>query len=219
MKFKYALLDMDGTLIDSMELWNGVAARFLAKYNIIPDPSIVDELKYLTLNTSPGLFKKKYNLEIDEEQIYQELIVIVMQIYGNEMLPKPGAVNLIEYLYKNKIEMYIATANDREPTESALRCIGIYDKIKKIYICDEVGYNKRERIFFEKVLQDIGCEKDEIVLFEDALHSIETAKSMGIKIVAIEEKTFADERDEIERLADIYCESFDEIVLDGSLLK
>lgn len=218
MKFKYAILDMDGTLIDSMELWDGVAGRFLKKYDIVPGSDVVDELKYLTLNTSTSFFKTEYKLSIDEKQIFEELIEIVMDIYGNEMLPKPGAVNLIDYLYKNNIDMYIATANDRAPTEAALKCIGIYDRIKKIYICDEVGYNKKDVRFFEKVIEDIGCNKAEAVLFEDALHSIETAKMFGIKVVAIEEKTFVVERTRIRELADVYCESFDDILEGGLLL-
>lgn len=57
--------------------------------------------------------------------------------------------------------------------------------------------------FFKILINRLGLATKDVFLFEDALHSMETAKKLGIKVVAIKDSTNLSDWDKICMTADI----------------
>ena len=55
----------------------------------------------------------------------------------------------------------------------------------------------------------MNCRPDEVLVVEDALHAIETAKKAGFSTAAVYDKANK-EQEKIRETADIYLKSFDE---------
>ena len=54
MNISGAIFDLDGTLLDTTEIWEGVAARYITSLRKTPEPGLREKTKAMTL---PMLFK------------------------------------------------------------------------------------------------------------------------------------------------------------------
>ena len=65
---KYAIFDMDGTLIDSMGFWKNLAAEYLTAKGIAEIPGeILERIRPMTMSESAALFKQAFGLTGDLE--------------------------------------------------------------------------------------------------------------------------------------------------------
>ena len=49
MRLQGAIFDMDGTLLDSMHIWDHFGTRFLRDMGVEPDPDTEDRVKVMTV--------------------------------------------------------------------------------------------------------------------------------------------------------------------------
>ena len=60
---KFAIFDMDGTLIDSMGFWKNLATEYLTSKGILQIPAdILEQIKPMTMSESAALFKQEFGL-------------------------------------------------------------------------------------------------------------------------------------------------------------
>ena len=48
----FAIFDMDGTLVDSMDYWRGLAREYLARQGLAPSPELLERIKPMTMTQS-----------------------------------------------------------------------------------------------------------------------------------------------------------------------
>ena len=68
-KFKAAIFDLDGTLIDSMDIWNKIDEEYLNKYGFNVPENLQEEITHLTITETAMYFKEKFNIIDDIENI------------------------------------------------------------------------------------------------------------------------------------------------------
>ena len=198
MKIKYAVFDFDGTLFDSMFIWEDVSEIYLRSVGKEPGPSVREDVRPLSLYQSACYFKREYDLPFSAEEIVRDINRIVEHFYMYEVLPKPGAVDFLKRLKNAGIRMCIATASDRHQIEAALRRCAMEHCFEAIFTCSEVGHGKDEPAVFRKAMEHFGAHRRELVIFEDAIHAIQTAKADGFTVAAVfdsSEKRQAEIRD------------------------
>lgn len=213
MKIKGAIFDMDGTLLESMHIWETVGSDYLKGQGIDPAVGLREQIKTLSLRDCATYFYDQYKLDLPIEEIMTGINNTIAGFYANEVWLKPGALQLLEILEQQGVQMCIATATDRVLVESALERTNIRHFFEEILTCTEVGAGKENPLIFEKALEIMDVNKSEAVLFEDALHAIETAKKAGFTVVALQDSSAEQNKEEIKQLADYYYESLEEIHL------
>ena len=62
MRLQSAIFDMDGTLLDSMHIWNDLGPNMLRSMGIEPAPDLADRVMVLTLREGAQLCKDEYGL-------------------------------------------------------------------------------------------------------------------------------------------------------------
>ena len=207
MKIKCAIFDFDGTLFDSMFIWDTVGEDYLRSLGKKPKPSLREDVKTLSLYQSACYFKNEYDLTFSVEKIISDINQNIEHFYIHKALPKPYAVHFLERLKKAEIPMCIATATDRYQIEAALDRCGMTHFFKAIFTCSEVGHGKDEPIIYRKAMEFFGAERSNTVIFEDAHHAIQTAKNDGFTVAAVfdgSEKHQAEIRD----ISDCYIADF-----------
>ena len=207
MKLKCAIFDFDGTLFDSMFIWESVGEIYLRSLGKEPKPSLCEAVRAMSLYQSACYFKKEYALSISVEEIITGINKTIEHFYIHEVLPKPGVIDFLERMKEAEIPMCIATASDRYQIEAALTRCGMEQYFKAIFTCSEVGHGKDEPVIFRKAMEYFGADRDSTVIFEDAFHAIQTAKADGFAVTAVfddSEKRQA----EIRSLSDCYIADF-----------
>ncbi len=208
MKIKCAIFDFDGTLFDSMFIWDDVGEIYLRSLGKEPKPSMREDVRALSLYQSACYFKKEYELALTEEEIITGINKTVEDFYIHEVLPKTGVVDFLERMKKADIRMCIATASDRYQIEAALDRCGMTHYFEAIFTCSEVGHGKDEPYIFRKAMEYFGADRSTTVVFEDALHAIRTAKADGFSVVAVFDSS-EKQQTEIRNIADFYLTGFE----------
>ena len=208
MKIKCAIFDFDGTLFDSMFIWDSVGEIYLRSFGKEPKPSMREDVRALSLYQSACYFQKEYDLALSVEEIMAGINQTIEHFYIHEVLPKHGVVDFLEQMKKAEIPMCIATASDRCQIEAALGRCGMEHYFEAIFTCGEVGHGKDEPIIFQKAMEHFGADRSAAIVFEDALHAVQTAKADGFSVVAVFDNS-EKRQNELRDLADCYIADFE----------
>ena len=208
MKIKCAIFDFDGTLFDSMYIWDTIGETYLRSLGKEPQPSMREDVRALSLYQSACYFRKEYNLPLSAEEIMAGINQAIEHFYIHEVLPKPGVVEFLEQMKKAGILMCIATASDRYQIEAALHRCGMDHYFEAIFTCSEVGHGKDEPVIFRTAMERLGADRSTTVVFEDAIHAVQTAKKDGFAVVAVFDNS-EKRQAEIRNLSDCYIACFE----------
>lgn len=207
-QIKYAIFDMDGTLTQTMEIWDTVAGSFLMMRGIKPDDkNIFREWGY---DAGINYLIKKYKLPLTYDEVMAELIKILEYFYFNVAPAKAGAKEFLQKLKDNGVKMCVVSATNQYLVEACLKRNGMYDYFEKIYSTHEIGIHKDNRKIFDMASEFLGAEGD-VYVFDDAVYAIRTACEAGYKVVAVEDYSAEDHVDEIKALADYYVTDFSQM--------
>ena len=207
MNIKAAIFDMDGTLVDSLMLWDILWSTLGEKYLYNKDftPAIEDDKKVrtLTLDVAMELIHKNYRIGKSGEELLTLANDIIGDFYANEVELKDGVLEFLEHCKAAGVKMCIASATAPDLLSTAIEHLGIGKYFEAIFSCAIIGKGKEEPDIYLhacKFLQEKPCKT---WVFEDSLTAIETAVKIGMPTVGIYDRyNFGQER--IEKIATEY---------------
>lgn len=210
MNFKGAIFDLDGTLLDSMPFWETLGSEYLKAKGIIPRENVDRTLKTMSLQQGARYLKREFSIPGSEDEIIDEIVAMIENIYLSKVPLKAGALPLLERLYEEKVRMCIATATENSLAKAALERLGALRYFDFILTCFDTGMGKDRQEFFLKALELLNTPKEETIVFEDALYAIKSAKAAGLLVVAVYDESFHEEREEIRVISDFYLDSLED---------
>jgi HAD superfamily hydrolase (TIGR01509 family) len=205
-----AIFDLDGTLLDSMAIWDNFGADYLKSKKIVSPDDLYQTLKPMSLLQAVDYFKESFQLNDTAEEMIQQFSDIIGVKYKQEVTLKPHVAEFLEVLKNRNVRMCVATATDRKQAEETLKNLGVAHYFSFILTCTEVGSGKDHPEIFEQALKRLGTDKKETVVFEDALHAIMTAKEAGFRVIGIHDFSAEEDAERIKKVADSYIHSFAE---------
>lgn len=207
---KGAIFDLDGTLFDSMNMWNSIAEDYLKSRGIKPDEDVREAVRAMSIQQVCEHFCSAYGLTLSQEDIAAGINEMVEDFYFHRVTLKDGAAEALRRLKSRGVKMCVATATDRYLVEAGLRRTGISEYFDRIFTCTEAGAGKDEPDIFLQALNSLGTDIKETVVFEDALYAVRTAKAAGFPVAAFYDESARHQQDELRKLADWYFTSFTE---------
>ena len=208
MHFNAAIFDLDGTLLDSMPVWENIAVDYLSSVDIQPKENVQEAVRSMSIQQACEHFCAEYGLKLTPEEINAGINRLIEDFYLNRVSLKPGVKEALESLRRRGVRMCVATATDRYLVEGALTHTGILPYFDFIITCTEAGAGKDRPDIFLKALDRLGASLDDTVIFEDARYAVRTAKAAGFTVVALYDEAAKEHQAEIKRLADAFYESF-----------
>ena len=206
---KGAIFDADGTLIDSMPIWEDAGARFLAGLGIKAEENLGEIMFRMSLDEGAAYLKKTYNLDMTEERVKKGILGVINDFYVNQVQPKAGAREFLKELSSRKIPMYIATSSNREHIRAAFERLGLYEYFDGMITCEEAGAGKREPTIFLQAAQRMGLEPGDIFVFEDVIHAVRSAGSAGFVTVGVYDEASASDNEAMRAESSIYLHSLE----------
>ena len=204
---KGAIFDLDGTLFDSMFIWDTAGEAYLRSMGIEPKEDLQKVLKPMSLLQSATYIHEKYRLSLTEKEIMDGINRTVEDFYFHTVQPKEGVIEFLEQMKKQGVRMCIATATDRYQAQAALNRCGMEAFFSEIFTCTDVGHGKDEPVIFEKALEHLGITKADTVVFEDAYHAAKTAKADGFIVAAVYD-SHETKQAKLHLVSDCFIENF-----------
>ena len=82
MKISGAIFDLDGTLIDSMPIWNNLAYNFIVSKGVTPKPDLRDRVSTMFLRESSEYIVNEYSLDCTAEDVLAYMRMVPARCTG-----------------------------------------------------------------------------------------------------------------------------------------
>ncbi len=220
---KGIILDFDGTVADSMEIWGRLGISLLEKNNVKYPDSIIRDVTPLGAVGTAQYFKN-LGLNMTVEEIIAYVAKNALYEYSNNIYLKNGAEKFLREQKAKGIRISILSASSEEAIIPCLKRLGADDIFEHIITCDKTGMLKSETKIYDYAANLMGLEKSKILYFDDNLGAIKASTAAGLKTVAVYDKSSLSDKEKIMKTADYYIHSFYELtdfkitVLDGKTL-
>lgn len=207
MKIKAAIFDMDGTLIDSLKIWDVLWSKMGEKY--LNDPSFTPgaeddkKVRTLTLKDAMELIHRHYHLGESGNELLMLANQVLSDFYNHDVMLKDGVREFLEHFKNNGVKMCLATATAPDLLNSAMQHCDISKYFLKTFSCSILGKGKEEPDIYLLAADFLGEDITETWVFEDSLVAIETATKIGMPTVGIYDR-FNFGQDKIKEIATIY---------------
>ena len=207
---KFAIFDMDGTLIDSMIFWKNLASEYLSSKGVKQIPEdILERIKPMTMSESATLFQQEFGLSGDPEA---EMNAMMDEHYRNDIPLKSGVREYLQMLHNKGVRMCVASATAEHLIESCLIRLGVRNYFEFLLSCESVGAGKSSPLVYRESARRLNAAPAEIVVYEDALYAVQTAKDAGFYVVAVYDDSAAKNWQTIEYVADEVILNWEEII-------
>ena len=205
-----AIFDVDGTLLDSMGIWDTIGNDYLLSLGIETEENLAETFSTFSLEESARYYQDNYNVELSVDEIIAGVNHLIESFYLEKAELKSGVREFLELLRREGVRMTIATATDINLIEGALSRCGVREYFSEILTCSMVGRSKRYPDIYRRALENLGTEKGDTFVFEDAYHAARTANDDGFPVVGVFDPSESSQT-ELREMADIYIESFAEL--------
>lgn len=213
MKYTTAILDMDGVIIDSEDIWSSATEKFLEERGIIYEP---DQVRPMLLGKSGldsmKILKNYYHLHGSVEELKAERQTLVEEYYMNSLQFVDGFLDFYQRLVDLGIKKCVATATDPSVVtvvDQLLNIAQMFDN--NIFQIADIGYkSKPDPAIFIHAACKMNSDVTECFVIDHSENGVTAAKSAHMFAIALTTKT---ERDQLKN-ADMIVNSFAEIDLE-----
>ena len=180
----YSIFDVDGTILDSMEVWNTLASQYVQSLGMVPEKNLDEIVSDMSLEQSATYLKNHYKINKQEERIISEILNFISDFYEYEVKLMPGFKEFISHYDSMNV---IGTSCDEELVKIALNRLAVLNYFEDIITCSKVNKSKNDPDFYLACAQVLKQRPKDIVVFEDADYCIDVARKVGFKVIKIKD--------------------------------
>lgn len=188
------IFDLDGTLLDSLSVWETVDDLFLQKRGIEVTQDYHEALLHLRFEEAAHYTIKRYGLNESPHEIMNEWMNLATMMYHNRVTLKKGAYELIHELKRRGCILSIVTSCHQELFEPCLRRNGIWECFDYIIESNRVKMSKTQSDIYQHVLTLMNLQPEECVFIDDVYSSLKAASMLGIHVIGINDELSYDEK-------------------------
>lgn len=177
--FKVILFDADGVVIAKRQKY--FSDRLVDDFGVTPEDAI-DFVKNalspamkgkLDLKQELPLYLKKWNIEKSVDEMFDYW-------WSAENKVNDDVITVVDQLRQKGIKCYLASDQEKNRGIYIMNGMGLRQHFDGAFVSYELGLQKHDKEFFEKVLEELKVNPDEVFYWDDDQKNVDIAQSVGI---------------------------------------
>lgn len=211
---KHIIFDIDGTLLDSMRLWEDIDRVFLTRHGYPYTPAISQKVKVMKhLKESAEYFCELLAPQkvLSPAEVEKELADMCAGAYENEIPAKPFVKEFLYEMAGCDRRMCVATASQKDQVDTALTRLALRDYFQFIFTTKDAQKGKDDPGFWAETAAKLGAQTKDTAVFEDSLHAAAAAKAAGCFVIGVYDETNKAQWQQMRALCDRAIRTFEEL--------
>lgn len=180
------VFDLDGTLVDNMELHTEAFADFMGRHGRPP----LDDAQRARLDgkRNTDIFPELFGRDLPREELLalaDEKEALYRALSRGRLVPLAGLARLLTLLAAGRIPVAVATSGPADNVRHTLAELGLAGRITEVVRGDQVARGKPHPDIFLAAAARIGVAPGECLAFEDSPSGVTAARAAGMVCVAV----------------------------------
>ena len=206
------IFDLDGSLVDSMWVWQKIDVEYLSRFGIEPPADLHHLIGGRSFHETAVYFKELFQIPDDVEQIKADWNQMAWDKYSSEVPLKNGAEEFITLCTQKQIKLGIATSNSRELVENVIAAHELQEHFDCIMTSHEITKGKPAPDIYLAAAEALCVEPERCLVFEDIVPGIQAGKAAGMSVCAVYDEASVSQDEEKRKRADYYIHDFKELI-------
>lgn len=211
--FDAAIFDMDGTLLDSLDVWDKIDYEFLEKKRGIKVPEdYVHTIAAMSFSETAEYTKRRFALPDSTDDLKNEWMQMATDEYAHNIKLKPYACEYLQKLKSENKKIILCTSSPDFLYKPAMRANGVYALFDGFADTCEAGVGKTEPAVYLIAAKKAGVCARRCMVFEDVISAAKCAKSAKMAVCGVFDKRSAAQKEAMREICDMYIDSFSELL-------
>lgn len=187
MKYKKYLFDLDGVLVDTLEIQYDSTIKAILKFCNINLTNTIESILRSTITTKKKLqYLVEQNIILNEQilDIYNEKKIIADSKFNN-LIIDDEKVQLFSFLKKKKCKIAVVTNGNKNSAIMILKSIGLYNFLDLLITNEDVINSKPHSEPYVKAISRFGGDLENFIIFEDSETGLTSAYGTGCKVYKV----------------------------------
>lgn len=185
MEFAGALFDLDGTLIDSADVWARIDAEFLRRRGLAVPDDYMCAVSSKKFSEAAVYTIARFGLDETAEALAAEWLEMARREYGSGVFLRPHAGEYLRWLKARGVKLGTVTGLPHSLAEAALKNNGVYALFDAFTSADETPRGKEHPAVYLLAARRLGVTPADCAAFEDVPACLESARAAGMKVFAV----------------------------------
>ena len=178
MAFEGAILDFDGTLVDSIDAWHdleGVLAREAQATVTLEDRK---QLIPMSLDEIAQWFHGRFGLGKDARAVRNLMDEYMVDALSHSKA-LPGVEAFLESCKRAEVKLTVASSSPQLYLQTALKALGLLPYFEAVLSVEDLGTTKRQPGIFEEARRIMATPKEATWGFDDSFYALQVLHNAG----------------------------------------
>ena len=155
---------------------------------------------------------RKIGVKLPEDMLLNIMKEQVLNEYMYRIEAKPNVISTLKTLKTNGADLNVLTASPHITLDPCLKRLGIFDIFTNVWSCDDFNTTKTDPQIYVSAAKRIGKPIEEILFLDDNYDADRSAKTSGIRVCGVYDKSSDEYIESIKEISDYYIYNFSELL-------
>ncbi|MDO4913511.1 MAG: HAD family phosphatase [Bifidobacteriaceae bacterium] len=200
---KAAIFDIDGTILDSMGVWETIDQQIFNHLQIPMPVNYAKSIAGMQFHEIVQYTKQQFNIPLSNEELAQTWSHMAFDAYTNMVKPKAGAIEYLQYLRSQNVPIATATSLPKHLLSSVLQAVGCLDYFDELCCVEDVqNIEKTHPDVYQRAAKLLHVEESQCIVFEDLLIGIKALRKTSMHVWAMLDESSRDDWQEMRLIAE-----------------
>ena len=203
------VLDLDGVLVDSEQVWDAARRELVDERGGVWRDDATRAMMGMSSLEWSRYMHDELGVELDPASISAAVVAKVEQLYRRELPLLPGAREAVRAL-ATRWPLGLASSSNREIIDLVLELAGLADAFTATVSSEEVPRGKPAPDVYLEAARRLEVAPGDCAAVEDSTNGLRAAAAAGMTVIALPNAAFPPAEDAL-RLATAVIDSLDEL--------